>query len=379
MPEGRVRIALSRSPGGPATVSLHQPGDVGRLLRGKTPGEAMQIVPRVFSVCGIAQAHAAVSALEQALGVETDARTAAARAALTAMETLREHTLRIAFDWPRFLGAEPRPGDVAAVMKMGPALQAALFRDVSPSLIGARCSPDDAATAAVIAGAQALLEVQIFGEPLHLWLDRRGMNELLAWATSGQTSASRLFADIARRGWFSAGDSAVKVQSLLTNDVLAWLRSSGDAGNSMAGATDQMPETTPFARIRHDPLMTSVGGEGLGARLLARLVELAQLPERLRALVTGNAPVPPPLHGDGFGAAAIDAARGLLIHAAELRGGVIDAYRILPPTLWNFDANGVAARLLSRLDAQREADRLRQADMITNAIDPCVAYDVALV
>jgi [NiFe] hydrogenase assembly HybE family chaperone len=102
IPEGHVHIELSRRPGHAAKVSYDQPGVIGHLLCGKSPSDATQIIPRLYSVCGTAQAYAAVTALERALGVEADAQTAGARAALTAMETLREHVLRIAFDWPGF-------------------------------------------------------------------------------------------------------------------------------------------------------------------------------------------------------------------------------------------------------------------------------------
>lgn len=369
-PEGYVRIELSRSPGAAANVSFQQPGNIGRLLRGKRADDAVRFISRVYSVCATAQAYAAAMALEQALGIKTDRQTAGARAALAAMETLREHVLRIAFGWPVFCGAEPSPEEVAEVMKLGEALRGALFGIANAFDIGVRASPDDALLEQVITRAQALLAAQIFGEPLDAWRARRGMAGLGEWAVAGKTVAARLFASIAAEDCFAAGSASA--QLLLppaASRIRDWLN--GAEADLIAGSDNKSatPETTLFTRNLHDPLLASVGGDGLGARLLARLVELSHLPERMRVLASGDGPASVASLEQGFGASAIDAARGLLVHAVELHGDVIQAYGILSPTRWNFDANGVAARCLSALDASGDMKRLRQAHLIVSAID----------
>lgn len=375
--EGHVHIELSRRPGHAAKVSYDQPGVIGHLLCGKSPSDATQIIPRLYSVCGTAQAYAAVTALERALGVEADAQTAGARAALTAMETLREHVLRIAFDWPGFCNEAPRVAEVADVMKLGAALANALFSAAPPFGIGAQAMPDNAALEQVVARARNLLEGQIFGEPTEIWQARLGMTAFAEWATAEKTIAARLFAGILRDSCFTAGSAPA--QPLLpppADKIRDWLFSADDTSLMQ---TSLIPETTLFTRNLHDPMMASIGGDGLGARLLARLVELAQLPERIRSLASGKGATPVIQELErGAGASAVEAARGLLIHAVALHDGLIQGYAILPPTRWNFDANGIAARCLSAIEVFDEASRLRQAYLIVNAIDPCVHYEVVL-
>ena len=376
--EGRVVIELPRRPGAPARVDFVEPGDVGGLLRGRPPAEALALIPLVFALCRSAQSHAAVTALEAALGLAPAPRTRAARAALIAMETLREHSLRIALDWPGFLELPPQAERLRPVMDLLPALTSALFGQRPAFALGAEAVPDRAAALQVIDAAEKLLAREVFGEPLVRWSARRGRDDLLAWARDGGSLAGRVLTALADAGWLDAAAAEARPLGAPAPAVLrAWLR--GGAELPQDGGAE-LPETTPFARRREDPLLASLGGCGLAARLTARLVELARLPDELRRLVQGEAPAP--LHapvgtrGEAFGCAAVEAARGLLIHAVELRGGVVARYRILPPTRWNFDAAGIARRGLSGLTAADEAARLRQAAMLVNAIDPCVRHEM---
>jgi coenzyme F420-reducing hydrogenase alpha subunit len=50
---------------------------------------------------------------------------------------------------------------------------------------------------------------------------------------------------------------------------------------------------------------------------------------------------------------AVEVSRGLLMHAARVEDGRIAAYLVLPPTRWNFDANGTVARWLRRSPPER--------------------------
>ncbi|MEJ2123686.1 MAG: nickel-dependent hydrogenase large subunit, partial [Alphaproteobacteria bacterium] len=374
--EGRVSITLSRQSGQPAMVSFQQPGDIGRVVHGKLPGEALKILPRLYSVCGTAQGHAAALCLEQASGIIADPQTATARTALTAMETLREHVLRIACDWPSYYSGEPHPAEVSEVMKLGPALKVALFGPAEPFAIAAKTMPDSDAAASIIAQATTLIQAYIFAEPPQQWLTRRGLDEISAWAANAGTPAAQLIDMVIRRGWLSAGSiAALPLRTPPSVKIAEWL-ASGDDEVILLPAADT-PETTLFTRNINTPLLASLGGDGIGARLLARLVELARLPERLRMLV-GNeiAPPLPSATVNGIGVGLVEAARGHLIHAVSLEQGRISAYSILPPSRWNFDARGVAARSLSQLDASVEDDRLVQAQLLINAIDPCVAHEV---
>jgi coenzyme F420-reducing hydrogenase alpha subunit len=114
-------------------------------------------------------------------------------------------------------------------------------------------------------------------------------------------------------------------------------------------------------------------------RILARFIELVDLPDRMTRLAQGEATglvvrglgVAP-----GRGIAGVETARGLLVHEAKIEGDRIAAYRIVAPTEWNFhpdgalvaDLNGVAARTIEEIH--------RLASLAIQSLDPCVRFEV---
>ena len=379
--EGRVLIDLPRRPGSPVAVELARPGDINRVLCGQTPPSALQLLPAVYAVCAIAQSHAAVCALEQAMGVSVSPATANARKALTAMETLREHLLRIALDWPGFIGTAPRGADIRPVMTTVARLSKALFGNQPAFAPGNEAHPDRDAAMAIVDEAEALLEAEVFAEPLQWWRARTTGADIEEWLATANTVASGVLHRVTSDGWSTVGATpAVCLQRLSSVAVRRWLQTGRLEDLIRTGSAQRpVPETTVYSRHIEDPMLAAFSGNGLAPRLFARLVELARLPSELRMLIGEQKhDAEPMLDADGFGWSAIDAARGLLVHAAQMQDGVIANYRILPPTRWNFDCEGVAKRCLSTLSNCDEGEKLRQAHLIVNAIDPCVAHNIRM-
>ena len=79
-----------------------------------------------------------------------------------------------------------------------------------------------------------------------------------------------------------------------------------------------------------------------------------------------------------MGIGQVEAARGRLVHCVELERGVVKHYQILAPTEWNFHPLGVVARGLETLTTKNEILLRKQADLLINAIDPCVGYDITV-
>ena len=369
--EGRVEIELRRGVE-PAVVRYIEPGDVGRLLSGKTAEEASRVMPALYSVCGTAQCHAAVAALEAASGIVANRETVAARQCLTEMETLRENALRVALDWPKYLGELPALADARPLMRVVPELSRALFGAERAMTIGTVATPDRLAALGVVAEAEACLQSLVFGEPLEAWRRRQGQADLEDWSKAAPTPASRLLARIAANGWDATGAVAlIALEDECPSDVANTLE--GNAASD--GVAPTAPETTMLSRHRADARLAA-GRPGLKQRILARLIELSELPARMRRLLDGPSETPVTQCGGGFARVMVAAARGALIHEVELREGRIASYRIVPPTRWNFAPNGVASRALAGL-ADRYGENARQvADLIVGAIDPCVGFDV---
>jgi coenzyme F420-reducing hydrogenase alpha subunit len=134
--------------------------------------------------------------------------------------------------------------------------------------------------------------------------------------------------------------------------------------------------------MRTHPLVAAFiaeSGNAVSTRMIARLTELAALLERL-ATGTGTARTPRLVDcfslGDDEGLGAVQTARGLLLHRARVAGGRVHEYQIVAPTEWNFHPAGALARGLLGTEAGNEAALARDARLVVQALDPCVACRV---
>jgi len=122
-------------------------------------------------------------------------------------------------------------------------------------------------------------------------------------------------------------------------------------------------------------------GRCAGLRVFARLMELARLGGRMRDLSNGLNDAPwlrVARDAAGAGLAAVEMARGVLIHRAELDGDTVRRYRIVAPTEWNFHPQGAYMRGLAGQPAADEAAARQAAALLAHALDPCVAYDLRI-
>ena len=85
-----------------------RPTNIGAMLAGRPMGEALSLVPMLFSLCGIAQGIAAVNACEAAIGITASPAQQAARDSLILGEMADSHAWQIAMEWPRLIGGRPR-------------------------------------------------------------------------------------------------------------------------------------------------------------------------------------------------------------------------------------------------------------------------------
>jgi len=149
-------------------------------------------------------------------------------------------------------------------------------------------------------------------------------------------------------------------------------------------------ETGAIARQQAQPLLAewiARRGRGQGARLLARLIELAELPSRLklRSGAVANADVQAKVKtntkaftlDDNVGLSLVETSRGVLMHCVRLADGKVADYRIVAPTEWNFHPAGPLQQALALLPA--DADIVARAQAICQSLDPCVAFEIDVV
>lgn len=387
--EGQLTIRLRPWAAHAERVTIRSSRRVGAasVFVGRSVVGVLDLLPSLFSVCATAQACAGVLACEQALGVKRDAAVQARRGLLVDLETVKEHLWRVLLDWPVMLGLAAEGAAMARVLSIQRSFRAACCPGLNPLTIGGGGGEADTSAAeACLTQLEQLCQEHIFGRPPAVWSRLDTEAKLVAWAQARSTPAARLLTEVTERDWQALGQCRVDPLPWLVSEELEQCLGGTDAEAFAARPLWQgrPRETTPFTRTGTDPLVSEIAarrGNGLLVRLVARLVELAAVLRRLRRGLKALPPAAPgacPTRDSGVGLAQVEAARGRLAHRVELEGGSVRSYRILAPTEWNFHPQGVVSQALASLE-DGPHDRLRrQAGLLIEAVDPCVAYELSV-
>ncbi len=362
-----------------ATLRSGRPLQASRILEGLSPEKALHRLPLVFSLCGNAQSVAAVNACEEALAITPSAPQQQARGMLVWMESAREHLLRILLDWPAFADEPVQRDGLPKVMRLLPSMTHALYGEAVPFRLGSRPKVDIDMTKETIAGLRAMID-QLLGGRIPT-----SRSHFEDWLKQGKTLPARLLRRLQEQGWDQLGQADSVFLPPLETGALHKQLDATEANTFIATPIWQgRPcETTPLQRQQDRPLIRELlerEGNGLLTRFMARLVELASIPDLLQA---GLAVLSPSAMGvtrrtsdTGIGLAQVEAARGRLVHRVEIDKGVIQRYQILAPTEWNFHPEGIAVQGLQTLSCSNDEQLQQQAKLWINAIDPCVGFQL---
>lgn len=321
----------------------------GTWLRGATPDEAMARIGLAYSICRHAQQAAAELAMEAAghalEGVDGGHTCQALRS-----EWLREHACNLMLAWPALLGQREEPALVRAIMQAGDndvAIRATLSRGLQEEILG-------------------------MAPATFLALDADGLQH---WCDSAPTPSAARFKTW-RHGPACSGEMpmlpGLPDWNMATAAALAE-RMRDERGFCLHPHWHgQAMETGVWPRQHGHPLICAwlrISGNDAAARMLGRLVELAQA-----ATGTLQEPVLRAWTLDaGTGLAAVETARGPLLHRVQLRDGRVEDYRVLAPTEWNFHAQGVLALVAACVERHAAGAAVRAW---TLALDPCETCSV---
>ncbi len=380
--EGRIDIDLHPVPGAATGVEIasSRPLQACRIMIGKSPDQVLSLLPLMFNVCGVAQARATLAAIQRELGHRPRRGDEAARDLLLAVETAREHLLRVFLDWPRLFGLEFDNRVLPRIGRLNADFAACLFRGGNGFVLRSEFELDSDGLAHQRERLATVLSESVFGMPCEEWLALRGIDALESWLDRTDSVAARATAQIHRRGWGELAQTrCADLPELTETDLLARFDDDDvDRFIAFPQWAGQCFETTPLSRQRRHPLVLSLTddlGSGLLVRWVARLAELATIPGRLaelgRSLIDDDQ-VTAAESTDATGIAQVEAARGRLVHHVRIDDGVIVDYRILAPTEWNFHPLGIIGESLAQLTERKSIEVC--ARTVINAIDPCVGY-----
>jgi hypothetical protein len=297
-----------------------------RILIGQPIERAVELVPRLFSLCGQAQGVAARLAWCAARGEAPDAAALREGGRRVALEVIGEHLWRLLLDWPPMFGLPARKDNFLFWRKRLLAVQ-------------------DQAGAALL------------GSELGAWLraERQLSVEPVVAATPGVLLP-----------WLAAE---------------AWARQTIDEDFAVQPTFAGLPaETGPLARRAEEAGVAAlhVAGQGVAARLAARYADLHFLAEALREPQRLDGWLGAAQVAENVGLARVETARGLLIHLIQVNDGRVGRYVIVAPTEWIFHPQGAFVREMTGCPAASLAEAETAARRLALALDPCVAYEVVV-
>ncbi|MDD5275138.1 MAG: nickel-dependent hydrogenase large subunit [Methylovulum sp.] len=389
-PAGSIHIDLYHCAGQANGVNIasSRPEAATQVLLGKTPEQLLDTVPLLFTLCGNAQSYAALLACRAAQGRASEPALDTARVMLVQLETLREHAWRILLDWPVFTGLAPDKKALAALFKFDAQFKRQLFQDGEAFKSDSRPDVDGVQLMRLIDELATLIDAAIFNGCMADFQTLSTEAQLRGWLQQSGSLPAGLLDYLYSRNWAAVGQNNVACLPELEKDALdrqmqqdglaAFVRTPHWQGRCF--------ETTLLNRQLAQPLIVELRGRyghGLIVRIVARLLEVAGIPAQLKQLlaqIKDHKPTPAiSTTSAGMALVQVQAARGLLIHRLVLRQGRVYDYRIVAPTEWNFHPDGVVVQSLRRLQAQSTDDLRRQAELLVNAIDPCVRYTLKLI
>lgn len=354
-PEGEliVRLGLKEERVHSVSIASSRPPLPERLTRGRPADEVARSLPLLFSICGKAQAAAAAGALDAARGRTPDVVTLQLRTSDVRREAVVELLTRVLIDWPRVMGVAPDVGSVARARQAPPAQALATWHEIARD--------------------------RIYGVDPGRWFADASLVALDRWTATTDTVPAQLFGRLQRES-SDLGRSDIRTMPPATLEAIVPLlpRLADDPAFCQSPDWFGRPvETGALARHAQHPGVAAFverDGNTVAARMLARLVDLAAL------LSLDDDPALPTVRqhevAPGTGIGLAETARGLLLHHAEVSEGRVTRYRIVAPTEWNFHPEGALARglLQRRVDGPETARR--EAHLLVQTLDPCVACRV---
>lgn len=352
--ESKIHVSLKWD--GHALLGVHLAPrrllDISRLVRGKSAAEAARTIPLLFGLCGKAQGVAAALALAAAQG-RSDISPEHERQVVG--EAFQEMAWRFLIDLPQCFGMAPDPQALALLRK----------HCAAPS--------DD---------LEAFISAHFLGISCRDWREFTTAAQLENWLAQALTP----LASILRRLWDDEGNwgnSAVALlpdfsaQQMVEEMLPALLDDPGFAARPHWRG--QAAETGAVARLAGHPLLPRQDTT-IAARLLARLLELAQLAGVLRGDTLSHLGwVHCAQVQENTGLAWLQTSRGLLLHYAQVENGQVADYRIIAPTEWNFHPDGAFTCGLTGKTARSEKEARHHAELLLLALDPCVGYEISVV
>ncbi len=408
---GGITVTLDGKKVRSVTLDIHEgPRLIEQLVRGMTPEDDANIVPRICAICTLSHKFAALRGLEKALGVKAPEKAAWTRELMMLGENVESnslHTMLLAL--PDFLGypsAVAMLNDYADEVKR--ALRLKKFGNHVMTVTSGRIVHGENP---VIGGfgkypsRKALEEIKLKSH--ELVSDAARVIEIfgsLKYPSYAEADTMFMSVDAPRKQYGYYGDTILISNGReVSCEDYKKLTSERVVGHSFAKRS--LYQDKPFT-VGANARMVNMGKrlDGQAADLfkkhysdlwlknplynnLAQAIEmlwsLEHIPETCDRIAAMDDPLlGKPTRADGSGTGAVEAPRGTLYHSYVIKDGLVESADIVTPTAQNLDdiekhMKLAAERMLAE-DKRDEEIRLG-LEMVARAYDPCISCATHLV
>ncbi|MDV7338306.1 nickel-dependent hydrogenase large subunit [Terasakiella sp. A23] len=351
-----------------------------RMLEQKSTAKATALLPLLFSLCGTSQLQAGLMAIEEATGVSPSPAHIAARKLLINAETVSETAMCLLVNWPKLAGLSDGLADVRDIRDLCTSFKIHLFEGGQNDRIGgAPLQVDMKSLRSHMIMLRARLDICIFDgaiDKFQTLCDARSYQEWLVANDSLPAQCLKAWQDYALN-W-----PAPKMIPTLDRTFLSKQLDQDNAEAFIARPTcnNTCYETGPYARQINHPLVKSLPQSQ--GRLVARLIDLAEALDEMDKAIEALSIDQTPFHTKPThkGLGQVEAVRGQLIHRVWLdsENDIIQRYRILAPTEWNFHPDGVLKQTLLGMDGSDKNHLEQYAKLAITTLDPCVGFEIKI-
>ncbi|MGQ9587502.1 MAG: Ni/Fe hydrogenase subunit alpha [Thermoplasmata archaeon] len=409
--DGGITVTLDGKRVKSVTLDIHEgPRLIEQLVRGMTPADDLNVVPRICAICTLSHRYAALRALEKALGIRPPEKAQLTRELMMLGENVESnslHTFLLAL--PDYLGypsAIAMLNDYADDVKR--ALRLKKFGNHVMAVVSGRIVHGENP---ILGGfgkypsKKALEEIELKSH--ELVPDAVRAVELFAsleYPTHPEAEMVFMSVNAPNKQYGFAGESILISNGKEVN-VEDYKKLTSERVVSHSFAKHSAYQDKPFT-VGANARLINMGKrlDGQSADLfkehyddrwlknplmnnLAQAIEmvwsLEHMPELVDKIVSlENPPIEQPTREDGAGTGAVEAPRGTLYHHYEIKKGLIDASDIITPTAQNLDDIERHMRLTAErmLAEEKGDDEVRLGlEMVARAYDPCISCATHLV
>jgi len=365
------------------TIASSRPLTISKMFIGKTPEQVLAIIPMMFNICGVAQSRAALSAMMQTLHCPIHPKLDCAREILLNIEIAKEHLLRIFLDWPKLLNIEYHNKELQYISRMNNNFCEAMFASRKAFTLN-HTEFEAHKLEELIEGLEQFLALNVFSSSTQDWLSHNS-ETLTCWAELEETLAAKAINHVRQFQLTALNNLSCNHLPELKEELLLKRLDTENAQQfiNQPDWSGKYYETTSLSRQQGHSLLNSLSEDSqnfLLLRWVARLVELAHVPQKLKELhsIIRQSDVAAKISLSETGLSQIESARGRLIHRVKIEDELISQYQILAPTEWNFHPKGILAQSLARLNTLDKNELNTMSHLLINAVDPCVGYDLKI-